>query len=415
MKIAVEGCSHGQLNQIYKLAVSHHAELLIICGDFQSARNNADLNCINMPKKYRRMGDFQSYYTGKQKAPIFTIFIGGNHEASNYLEELKYGGFVAPNIYYLGRSGVVWYKGLRILGWSGIYKSHDFMKLREDIPIPYDYGSIKRVYHYRKDDYMKLRMLKECNSSLVVSHDWPSGIWNNGNVKSLLKKKPFFKSDIEHNALGSPFNAALLEHLKPMYWFSAHLHVHFMAVVDWKEKRRYSQSATKCKHPKLENDDEINLNLDDIMNNEITEPHDEPTIKIPTNFVSLDKCLGNRKYIDFFNIAPTDSKHISTYNEDKPLYFDSEYISIMKAVQNNRKLLDQMTFEQVLSPPDDYQDLIQSEASKTLAHYKDLSLNEYTELFNIDMHGFVKTANESETKIIPYPNKQTMDFISKFY
>jgi len=31
-----------------------------------------------------------------------TIFIGGNHEASNYLQELPYGGWVAHNIYYLG-------------------------------------------------------------------------------------------------------------------------------------------------------------------------------------------------------------------------------------------------------------------------------------------------------------------------
>lgn len=31
------------------------------------------------------------------------MFIGGNHEASNHLQELPYGGWVAPNIYYLGR------------------------------------------------------------------------------------------------------------------------------------------------------------------------------------------------------------------------------------------------------------------------------------------------------------------------
>ena len=34
-----------------------------------------------------------------------TIFVGGNHEASNYLQELPYGGWVAPNIYYLGYAG----------------------------------------------------------------------------------------------------------------------------------------------------------------------------------------------------------------------------------------------------------------------------------------------------------------------
>lgn len=36
-------------------------------------------------------------------APVLTIFIGGNHEASNYLQELPYGGWVAPNIYYMGK------------------------------------------------------------------------------------------------------------------------------------------------------------------------------------------------------------------------------------------------------------------------------------------------------------------------
>lgn len=44
------------------------------------------------------------YYSGEKKAPILTVFIGGNHEASNHLQELPYGGWVAPNIYYLGMS-----------------------------------------------------------------------------------------------------------------------------------------------------------------------------------------------------------------------------------------------------------------------------------------------------------------------
>lgn len=43
------------------------------------------------------------YYSGEKKAPVLTIFIGGNHEASNHLQELPYGGWVAPNIYFLGK------------------------------------------------------------------------------------------------------------------------------------------------------------------------------------------------------------------------------------------------------------------------------------------------------------------------
>jgi lariat debranching enzyme len=43
-----------------------------------------------MPEKYRRLGDFAAYYNGTKTAPVPTIFIGGNHEASNYLHELYY-------------------------------------------------------------------------------------------------------------------------------------------------------------------------------------------------------------------------------------------------------------------------------------------------------------------------------------
>ena len=49
---------------------------------------------------------FFRYYSGEKTAPVLTIFIGGNHEASNYLQELPYGGWVAPKIYYLGKNNV---------------------------------------------------------------------------------------------------------------------------------------------------------------------------------------------------------------------------------------------------------------------------------------------------------------------
>lgn len=40
------------------------------------------------PIKYLSMGTFYKYYEGKEVAPCLTIFIGGNHEASNYLREM---------------------------------------------------------------------------------------------------------------------------------------------------------------------------------------------------------------------------------------------------------------------------------------------------------------------------------------
>lgn len=136
MKIAVEGCCHGELDKIYETIAylekkeGVKVDLLLCCGDFQAVRNEEDMKCMAVPAKYRRMQSFYKsvselpfsftlvqdmsrinmacfcirYYSGEKKAPVLTIFIGGNHEASNHLQELPYGGWVAPNIYYLGRS-----------------------------------------------------------------------------------------------------------------------------------------------------------------------------------------------------------------------------------------------------------------------------------------------------------------------
>lgn len=157
MHIAIEGCAHGELDTIYR-SLEHIQEihkikidLLICCGDFQSVRNNADLQSMACSAKYRTMNSFYKsedsffffkfqteystyisfmnrYYSGEKEAPITTIFIGGNHEAASHLYELPFGGWVAPKIFYLGNCGSVMFGGLRISGLSGIYKDYDYFK-----------------------------------------------------------------------------------------------------------------------------------------------------------------------------------------------------------------------------------------------------------------------------------------------
>lgn len=225
LNVVVEGCGHGQLDDIYESckALERHAgkpiDLLICCGDFQAVRNEHDLRCMACPDKYKALGSFWEYYSGRKTAPYPTLFIGGNHEAMNFLRELYYGGWAAPNIYFLGYSGVVGFGGIRIGGVSGIFKSNDYLRPHFELP-PYSPSSIKSAYHVRSAEIIKLSALEGSKLDVFLSHDWPCGIEKHGDVIDLLRRKKFFKGDIDGNRLGSPPSMQLLRALKPAHWFS---------------------------------------------------------------------------------------------------------------------------------------------------------------------------------------------------
>ncbi|KAI8496515.1 lariat debranching enzyme [Branchiostoma belcheri] len=293
MKIAVEGCAHGALEEIYgTLQYLEQQEgiqvaLLLCCGDFQAVRNADDLECMAVPKKFRFMESFHKYYSGEKKAPYLTIFIGGNHEASNYLAELPYGGWVAPNIYYLGYAGVVNVGGIRIGGVSGIYKSHDYRKGHYEAP-PYNENNKRSAYHIRSLEVFRMKQLKR-PIDIMMSHDWPRGVYHCGNTKQLLAKKSFFRNEIETNTLGSPPAEELLRALKPAYWFSGHLHCKFVAAIEHEKEGQETPKVTK--------------------------------------FLALDKCLPRRDFLQVIDIPR---------NEFEPLelHYDAEWLAVLQGTNH---------------------------------------------------------------------------------
>lgn len=78
--MAINGCSHGDLDKIYKTLGAieqqegYKIDLLLCCGDFQAVRNVDDLQCFACPPKYRALKDFHQYYSGQKRAPIPTLF-----------------------------------------------------------------------------------------------------------------------------------------------------------------------------------------------------------------------------------------------------------------------------------------------------------------------------------------------------
>lgn len=304
MKVAVIGCAHGELDYIYdairetERARNINIELVICAGDFQAVRNYADLQCMACPPKYRDMRSFWKYYAGRVTAPKPTIFVGGNHEASNHMQEIPLGGLVAPNIYFLGNAGVVWYRGLRIAGLSGVYTEHNYTKKRVERP-PYPHNQIKSVYHARKIDVDRLMRIR-APLDIFVSHDWPRGISDHGNLNQLLRAKPFLRREIEEGSFGNPGATHLLHKLQPRYWFSAHVHVKFAALVQ----------------------------------------HEGTTRE--TRFLSLDKVLPRREFVQVLDIPVQEGSHhpLPVFNDragriaeapEFPIDFDPEWLAILKS------------------------------------------------------------------------------------
>jgi lariat debranching enzyme len=268
------------------------------------------------------MHDFYRYYSGERAAPVLTLFVGGNHEAANHLQELWYGGWVAPNIYYMGNAGVVRFKGLRIGGLSGIYKEYDFQRGFTERP-PYDSAAERSAFHTREYDVFRLMHLAQAartgqwtwmqpppppsgaynaagtalpsassSSSgggasdsapyerldIMISHDWPAGIYHYGDTAALLRRKRHFADDVSRGALGSPASLALLRELRPRLWVAGHLHTRFEAAYP------HPSSAAALAS---ENGPSASASQ--------TPPQ-------TTRFLALDKCLPGRAYLEVIDM-----------------------------------------------------------------------------------------------------------------
>lgn len=445
IKIAIEGCCHGELNTIYNsLSKISDISLLLICGDFQSIRNQSDLESINVPNKYKRMADFHEYYKGVKKAPILTIFIGGNHECSSYLQELKYGGWVAPNIYYLGEFGSIWYKGIQITGWSGIFNYYSFVNQRIEMEkLPYDQGSLRSVYHTKLQSFLKLYMMNH-DMDIVLSHDWPLGIEKYGNESKLVKMKPFFKEDIKKGKLGSPLNKFLLHYLRPKNWYSAHLHVKFEALVP-KDLGKINKNELELdmddeeKEDVVKNKHEISLDMDDdVIDSQDQAGFEETfhfinpvgankklkteltpqrgTCEHDTKFLALDKCGRKRNYLQVETIEITHPTHPSSVENSK-LYYSKRAIAINKVVEsyleNHKEEFLKIYTKEILYNMHNFP-LVNELMKLVDLEVKKLSTSLKEDDFIVPENFKIICPVESSNELKYYPNNQTDEYCQKF-
>lgn len=287
---------------------------------------------MSVPRKYRKLGDFHLYYGGKKRAPVLTLVIGGNHEASNYFSELHYGGWLAPNIYYLGAANMIRYGPLRIAGLSGIFHRGDYNKPHHEC-LPYDRDEIRSVYHVRRCDVSKLLDVRSA-VDIGLSHDWPRRIEYHGDCDKLFADRPHFLKSAKTDNLGSEPAEQVLNHLRPRFWFSGHMHVKFGATVE------HNDDAKVDFFQNLPVPKEIQKQLPKAVRT-WKKPRSRPPgiTNTTTHFLALDKPGPDGEFLQLLEIEscwdvkdPSVAPYLpKTPGEKFSLHYDEEWLSILRA------------------------------------------------------------------------------------
>ena len=155
---------------------------------------------------------------------------------------------------------------------------------------------------------MEANHIQLSSPDVFLSHDWPSGVEQHGNLNDLLRRKPFLRGDIQSKQLGSPPLMSLLRNLKPSRWFAAHLHTRFEARVQHDPPGPLAATVSNPDEIVIgDEDDDFDVpnttapeNPDEIvLENEIeTVVPVVPPAPRETKFLALDKCLPRRQFLE---------------------------------------------------------------------------------------------------------------------
>jgi lariat debranching enzyme len=370
---------------------------------------------MSVPRKYRHLGDFHEYYSEESRAPVLTIVIGGNHEASNYLFELYHGGWLAPNIYYIGAAGVIRYGPWRIAGLSGIYYERDYRKPHHE-RLPYDRDSIKSIYHVREYDVQKLLSVTD-HIDVGLSHDWPAWIELFGDYENLYATHPHLYESAGKDGLGSKPANQLLDHLRPSHWFSGHMHVKFEATVQHTEASIDETTRMLRLSEKMRSDLPV---FEDGYTASLTQatPAIGKNKNSTTRFLALGKVGQDPStYLEMLELDLPERLDDARYLEKTTdghyrLHYDEEWLAITRAYNDTLFVADPET----LVVPSCRRDTPRVSA-ETIAHHQLWVHNNVTAEgllcipFDFVAHAPSYSANEKGTQEQPneYPNSQTSE------
>lgn len=215
MLLAVLGDIHGHFQPAARLLTAWmetHGRMLDAClqvGDCMPVRNAVDMEfAAAREAKYRYATDFERYLSGELIFPCPLLFIGGNHDPYNWLDEQPSGGWLTDWLYYLGRNTSTEHEGLNICAVSGIW--HPEKSLAKDRPLmpkTHTAADRKEYTYFLKAEVDSLITMQETDvpCDVLLLHDWPQG----------LDRRPF---------IGNPAAKEAITRIAPRWTFCGHLH-----------------------------------------------------------------------------------------------------------------------------------------------------------------------------------------------
>lgn len=221
---AAVGDVHGDMYAMLRLLQSWESRFrkqlafVLQVGDFEPHRNAADVATMDAPNKYKKLGNFPNFYSGKSIFPWPIWFIGGNHEPYGFLDQKPEGFEVAKNCHYLGRVGSVVLGKLKIVGVSGIYREDLYYRKRPDVS-QIGSRSNKDYIGFTQDEIAQAIDLK--SADILLLHEWPRGVISPVDMAEFQQWRCSLGYDDE---VGNDYARMLVEFLKPKLVLCGHMH-----------------------------------------------------------------------------------------------------------------------------------------------------------------------------------------------
>jgi lariat debranching enzyme len=210
--VAAIGDIHGRFHRVQDWLAELEANLgravdfTVAVGDVEAFQHADDQR--RKATKRQMPAEFSDVASGSRAMRRPLYFIGGNNEDFEALEAMTEGGELAPNVTYLGRTGVRAIGGVRLGFLSGIYAPRYYDTPR--VPIT-SRETAKQAGYFRKPETDALSLAKDID--LLLVHEWPRGLFARN-----------AQGKVDRPWMGNPITRSVIERVRPPWVLCGHSH-----------------------------------------------------------------------------------------------------------------------------------------------------------------------------------------------